>query len=311
MFYYFQSRQNQRSQSSSLSLTNISVISEGPNSLENATTSLIPAPPQILRKRPEIVRPQYKFSLDQCEESIRRQKGFIQAKRVSMYHQYQNGNYGNPNGHFMPVSYNYSNSSNTSLVDNNSSDYYSYHTKGYFVYRQLNQGGIDIGSVVSDCYIAKPRLPFDGYSDQDTYSRRDGQVSFRNQGLQPFLKSGTSLNTISDEEYIALNIVGVRLRDLLQTNGAFHGALEMVREISGKYIQPYTNSVATGSEYSKILFNYRVDQLSTIQSHLIQMNFHLESMTTKHSIRLLHKPKTILTIMFLSIPIQQIKSSTS
>lgn len=238
-------------QSSSSSSTNISAISEGPKNLENATTSLIPAPPQILRKRPEIVRPQYKFSLDQCEESIRRQQGFIQAKRVSMYHQYQNGNYGNPNGHFMPMSYNYSNSSSTSLVDNNSSDYYSYHTKGYFVYRQLNQGGIDIGSVVSDCYIAKPRLPFDGYSDQDIYSRRDGQVSFRNQGLQPFLKSGTSLNSISDEEYIALNIVGVRLRDLLQTNGAFHGALEMVQEISGKYIQPYTNSLVTGSEYSR------------------------------------------------------------
>jgi hypothetical protein len=41
------------------------------------TTALIPPPPQLLRERPEISRPLYKFGLEYCEGAARKQMDFL------------------------------------------------------------------------------------------------------------------------------------------------------------------------------------------------------------------------------------------
>lgn len=50
---------------------------------ESLTMSLIPPPPQILRKRPEVTRPLYKFSLEYSEQAIRKHRKLLRGEKVA------------------------------------------------------------------------------------------------------------------------------------------------------------------------------------------------------------------------------------
>lgn len=60
--------------------------SDVPLSPESLTMSLIPPPPQILRKRPQVVRPLFKFSLEYSEEAIRKHRNLLCGQKATDKH---------------------------------------------------------------------------------------------------------------------------------------------------------------------------------------------------------------------------------
>lgn len=226
------------SKSASSSLTHLPLVEDSFTGLKNSNMSQVPTPPQICRKRPEIVRPLYKFSLDSCDESMRRQQEFIQNKR----HSRQSGGINSSNhmhpfpppGPSMYYGYN-SNSSSSSLNGSHGNDYYHQHTRGYFVYQQRNQNGYGIGSAGSDCYVTRPKLPFvsdDEDSSDNSQSQTTSQKLLQNQSHQRSLTFISSLNSLSDEECEAHNITGVEIGELMRSTGVLDGAMEIIRVLS-------------------------------------------------------------------------------
>ena len=67
-------------QTENQSLDKLKGQSGSPSSL---TLSLIPPPPQILRKRPEVTRALYKFSLEYSEKAIRKQQNILRRCQVA------------------------------------------------------------------------------------------------------------------------------------------------------------------------------------------------------------------------------------
>lgn len=190
------------------------------------TMSLIPAPPQILRKRPEIVRPQYKFALDQCEESIRRQQELISNRRNSQK-PYQSHAYSQHYG----------------LSSSSSGDYYFYLTKSYFGYQQKNSGSSGRGSASAECFVAPPRLPFDS---EDEYYGGNSDAAQQYHGTNHYRRFSTTVggpmpttsSSYSDhDESLIFDVIGVRIGGVILSVGAMEMAAALTTvSVSGPRI---------------------------------------------------------------------------